>query len=465
MFVNTLHPMSGEGHTYRSYRVSRMHLGFAVKQDSSSHQPTSPASSRPPRFYATRPRSREAGWWRRCTPDCQPSPVDPGTGVARSCAVLESESCARDPRFGTSRPAGGRAAPALMLSPFRRSVQAPQGCEDRRRDRGRSRLTAPSFVSTARCPLPAGRQGHRTRPASLPGDAHEAGGVGGATERAPRRRPPRRNTGRRTEEPRDETSTGLRRELAAVAEGGSARIIRIPRPGTRRHRSPGAPTGRIRCHFRMERDMSLLDTAIEIAARAHRDQLRKGTDVPYITHPYGVGLMLARAGYDEEVIAAGILHDTVEDTDVTLEQVREIFGARVAHIVRGGSEPDKDLPWEARKRHTMEQLATASIEVRAVTCADKLHNIRLDPRRSPGGPRRLGPLQSRARAAGMVLSRAGRGVQAAGRRAVPVLRRPCGRFVPACRPLSEHRVSSAWPRVPTIRTAAAFQPTSTPHPA
>ena len=122
--------------------------------------------------------------------------------------------------------------------------------------------------------------------------------------------------------------------------------------------------------------MSLLDTAIEVAARAHRDQLRKGTDVPYITHPYGVGLMLARAGYDEEVIVAGILHDTVEDTDVTLEQVREIFGARVADIVRGCSEPDKDLPWEARKRHTMEQLATASIEVRAVTCADKLHNIR-----------------------------------------------------------------------------------------
>ena len=110
--------------------------------------------------------------------------------------------------------------------------------------------------------------------------------------------------------------------------------------------------------------MSLLDTAIEVAARTHRDQLRKGTDVPYIAHPYGVGLMLARAGYDEEVIVAGILHDTVEDTDVTLEQVEEMFGARVAGIVRGCSEPDKDLSWEVRKRHTMKQLATASMEVR-----------------------------------------------------------------------------------------------------
>ena len=122
--------------------------------------------------------------------------------------------------------------------------------------------------------------------------------------------------------------------------------------------------------------MNLLDTAIEIAARAHRDQLRKGTDVPYIAHPCGVGLMLARAGYDEEVIVAGILHDTVEDTDVTLDQVEETFGAKVAAIVRGCSEPDKGLSWEARKRHTMEQLATASPEVRAVTCADKLHNLR-----------------------------------------------------------------------------------------
>ena len=81
-------------------------------------------------------------------------------------------------------------------------------------------------------------------------------------------------------------------------------------------------------------------------------------------------------GTTEEVIVAGILHDTVEDTDVTLEQVEEVFGTRVAAIVCGCSEPDKGLPWEARKRHTMEQLGTASHEVRAVTCADKLHNIR-----------------------------------------------------------------------------------------
>lgn len=128
--------------------------------------------------------------------------------------------------------------------------------------------------------------------------------------------------------------------------------------------------------FGRERIMDMLDTAIELAARAHRGQLRKGTDVPYIAHPFGVGLILARAGYDEEVIIAGILHDTVEDTDVTLERVEETFGARVAAIVRGCSEPDKDLPWEDRKHHTIEQLATASIEVQAVTCADKLHNVR-----------------------------------------------------------------------------------------
>ena len=182
--------------------------------------------------------------------------------------------------------------------------------------------------------------------------------------------------------------------------------------------------------------MNLLDTAIEVAASAHRDQLRKGTDVPYIAHPYGVGLILARAGYDEEVIVAGILHDTVEDTDVTLEQVEEVFGARVAAIVRGCSEPDKGLPWEARKRHTMEQLGTASNEVRAVTCADKLHNLRSIMAGLRAGHDVWGRFQSRARAAGVVLPGAGCGVQGPGRRAVPVLRRPCGRVVSARGPLS-----------------------------
>jgi (p)ppGpp synthase/HD superfamily hydrolase len=122
---------------------------------------------------------------------------------------------------------------------------------------------------------------------------------------------------------------------------------------------------------------SLLDLAIETAARAHAGQVRKGTDIPYISHPYAVGMMLARAGASEEVIAAGILHDTVEDTYLTLDWIRDNFGEKVAMIVEGCSEPGHGSePWEARKAHTLEYLRAAPWEVRLVACADKLHNVR-----------------------------------------------------------------------------------------
>ena len=58
----------------------------------------------------------------------------------------------------------------------------------------------------------------------------------------------------------------------------------------------------------------LIEKAIEFAAYAHRDQTRKGTKIPYISHPYAVGMILLKAGCNEEVVAAGILHDTLEDT-------------------------------------------------------------------------------------------------------------------------------------------------------
>ena len=73
---------------------------------------------------------------------------------------------------------------------------------------------------------------------------------------------------------------------------------------------------------------------------------------------------------------AGMLHDTLEDTSVTLTEVRAEMGAGVAAIVEAVSEPDKSLAWEDRKRHTLERLKTAPLDVRLVACADKLHNLR-----------------------------------------------------------------------------------------
>jgi (p)ppGpp synthase/HD superfamily hydrolase len=122
--------------------------------------------------------------------------------------------------------------------------------------------------------------------------------------------------------------------------------------------------------------MDLIEKALQAAAKAHDHQYRKKTSIPYITHPVGVGMILMKAGYDKELIAAGILHDTVEDTSLTLDNIEEVFGQKIAKIVEGCSEPDKTLPWEERKKHTIEYLKTAPLETRVVACADKLHNIR-----------------------------------------------------------------------------------------
>ncbi|MEB3102047.1 HD domain-containing protein [Ferviditalea candida] len=122
--------------------------------------------------------------------------------------------------------------------------------------------------------------------------------------------------------------------------------------------------------------MNIIDKAIQTATIAHANQTRKSSDLPYITHVYGVGILLAQHGCSPEEIAAGILHDTVEDTDLTLEDIKKDFGEQVAAIVEGCSEPGKSLSWEKRKEHTLEFLKHASDEIRHVACADKLHNIR-----------------------------------------------------------------------------------------
>ena len=116
---------------------------------------------------------------------------------------------------------------------------------------------------------------------------------------------------------------------------------------------------------------------LQVAAVAHGDQKRKGTNIPYITHTFMVAMILSQAGYSEDVIVAGVLHDTIEDTDLNPDYISSRFSTRVADIVEGCAEVQHGtLPWKARKQHTIDYLKTASPEVRAVACADKLHNVR-----------------------------------------------------------------------------------------
>ncbi|MFZ0546430.1 MAG: HD domain-containing protein [Candidatus Promineifilaceae bacterium] len=120
----------------------------------------------------------------------------------------------------------------------------------------------------------------------------------------------------------------------------------------------------------------LVDRAIGFAAQKHEGQHRKIGSVPYIAHPIGVAMLLMRMGCRDEVIAAAVLHDTVEDTGASLQDIRKQFGQEVADIVDGCTElPRKFNNWEERKQNMIEKLRHASLEVKLVVAADKFHNL------------------------------------------------------------------------------------------
>ncbi len=117
--------------------------------------------------------------------------------------------------------------------------------------------------------------------------------------------------------------------------------------------------------------------AIELAARAHHGQVRKGTEIPYLVHPLAVAAILIRARCQEHLVIAGILHDTLEDTPLTAGEIRARFGPRITDLVVGLSEPDKHAPWQERKAHTLAYLEhEAEDDVLLVALADKLDNLR-----------------------------------------------------------------------------------------
>ncbi len=119
-----------------------------------------------------------------------------------------------------------------------------------------------------------------------------------------------------------------------------------------------------------------ISEAIIFATKAHFGQRRKGTNVPYIWHPLSVGMLLQDAEAPTELVVAGVLHDVVEDTSVTVNEIRERFGSTIADIVQGCSEDDRNLPWEHRKTQAIEFLRTAPPEIKLVSAADKLDNLR-----------------------------------------------------------------------------------------
>ncbi len=122
--------------------------------------------------------------------------------------------------------------------------------------------------------------------------------------------------------------------------------------------------------------MNVKEKAKMFAVEAHRGQVRKSEpEKPMIMHPIGVGIILEEHGYDENVVAAGFLHDVVEDTHFTLEDIKNEFGEDIANLVSGASEPDKSLSWEERKKHTINEIKEMPLRNKVVVCADKISNL------------------------------------------------------------------------------------------
>ena len=123
-------------------------------------------------------------------------------------------------------------------------------------------------------------------------------------------------------------------------------------------------------------DSPLQQSALNFAKEHHKGQYRKGSSRQYISHCMEVARILHKNGYSDEIIAAGLLHDTVEDTEVTLKDLERLFGEEVSNLVKNVSE-DKSIgrPWLERKRMYVKSISNAPEGSVVISAADKLHNI------------------------------------------------------------------------------------------
>ena len=128
-------------------------------------------------------------------------------------------------------------------------------------------------------------------------------------------------------------------------------------------------------------DTALLDRAITFAVRAHSGTERRGKGFPYIVHPMEAVSIVATMTSDQELLAAAALHDTVEDTGVTVEMLRTEFGERVADLVAEESDvliegQSEQESWHVRKQVAIDRLSRASHDAKMVALGDKLSNMR-----------------------------------------------------------------------------------------
>ena len=129
-------------------------------------------------------------------------------------------------------------------------------------------------------------------------------------------------------------------------------------------------------------ELPVFERAAVFAALAHAGTHRKGGRIPYLTHPMEAAGIVAEMTEDEELVAAAVLHDVLEDTEVTYEELKGYFGVRVADYVQGETEDKRrELPpestWQLRKQETIDFLRDrADKSARMLALADKLSNLR-----------------------------------------------------------------------------------------
>ncbi|MGD6817580.1 HD domain-containing protein [Metabacillus sp. 113a] len=118
----------------------------------------------------------------------------------------------------------------------------------------------------------------------------------------------------------------------------------------------------------------MISEAKRFAEFAHRGQVRKLSGTPYFMHAENTATILMKAGASNPLIAAGYLHDTVEDTDTELEDIQQKFGVEVAELVAFNTE-DKTKTWEERKHATIDRAGEATLQEKMLLAADKLDNL------------------------------------------------------------------------------------------
>ena len=122
--------------------------------------------------------------------------------------------------------------------------------------------------------------------------------------------------------------------------------------------------------------MNIKDKAKEFAINAHKGQIRKSDkEKPMIIHPINVADILSEYGFDDNVVAAGYLHDVIEDTKYTKEDLLKAFNEDILSLVLGDTEKDKSLSWEERKIETINIVKDLDLRHKSIVCADKISNL------------------------------------------------------------------------------------------